>query len=1416
LSLWSQENYLDNFNTVSYSNNNGSLSFATNWVETNETTNPNNGRIRVNSNQLRFRNLDNRFITRTLDLSSATAALLTLDYNRTNGNETIDVQLFDGTTFNTVATLVGTGSLSYSLTPSEISGASAIRFISGSGGWSGSETVFIDNVQIQVPAAGIDTDGDGVDNSVDLDDDNDGILDVDENLNCTGGTVSTVFINEDYGAGNRTSFSFTNYCYEDGSGTNPCTGFPGNVNVNDGEYAILQFAAPYNVNTGGSSFGSWLTIGDHTGNANGRMAVYNAALAAGQFYNRPVTNLTPNVDVNVSFWALNLLRNGTNGILPNITIEIRDASNNLIFTSGTGDIPENNNWNNYTYTFNPGANTQVSLILINNAPGGGGNDLALDDIQLSQTLCDTDGDNIPDQLDLDSDNDGIPDNVEAQTTTGYIPPSGVDANNDGVDDAYAGGLTPVNTDGVDNPDYLDTDSDNDGTNDTVEAGITLTNIDIDSDGLDDTTDATAGYSDPGGIIDNPLIGIALPDIDNDATTGGDVDYRDTTDDRLDNNNDGIPDAVDIDDDNDGITDCDESLDTVNSTFFWAFNNPSGTFNMDVVNDPKITNWALTSANALSVSGLGFSTPTSNLQLDNIPSANFADAYANNEYIEVSFITGSTSSFNLNDIQSVWINPNVGDSFRSTTVYSTGTFTSWKILSSNVLHSNTGGGASFFDHQNQATIPLKANTEYKFRFYIYGQVDDSPQNWSTFDDIEFTIKACQLLDSDGDGIPNHFDLDSDNDGIYDITESGALAQGGVNDANNDGMIDGNSSAFGVNGLFNSIESDDTINATITYTITDSDSDGNPDIIELNSDNDGCPDANEAYQDSNASGNDSGQYGNGFPAATNANGLVVAASYALPNTSFQNASQNNICNVDSDGDGISDVIDLDDDNDGLRDRDECSPFAYYNTTIYATWISGSDRATNVPVTITGSTTINKTINQQLAPSDLTRFGENWGLVATNVQANANGDFTIQINDNANGVIVADAFLIVNSSGSSNSVRIDNTTDGPPSYVKTGTGWLTDASGGANGSYDYHAAGTGTNTATFNFNLLTCDTDADGVVNALDLDSDNDAIYDVIEGGAIAEAGVNDANNDGVIDGTSAAFGNNGLFNSIENNDFNSAILTYSIAESTDDSDTILNFLDLDSDGDGIPDNVEAQTTISYIPPSGNDTDNNGVDDAYDTNGSPITPTNTDSIDNPDYLDTNSDNEGANDTTEAGITLTNTDTDNDGLDDATDATATYSDPGGTIDNPLTAPVILPDQDNDAATGGDVDFRDIDLADLSLTKSVSNALPNQGDIVTFTLIITNNGPSSPTNLQVEDILPVGVTFQNATAPTGTAIFDVPTRTLVWSLGGFILGTTSGVDNTVTLTYTVRVDNCGEFTNKAEITSSSLQDADSTPNNDQ
>lgn len=182
---------------------------------------------------------------------------------------------------------------------------------------------------------------------------------------------------------------------------------------------------------------------------------------------------------------------------------------------------------------------------------------------------DTDGDNIDDQFDIDSDNDGIPDNIEAQPTLLYVEPnySGspfVDIDPvTGIDTAYSSSpIDIVDTDGDNIPDFLDDDSDNDGILDIEENGMAdtldiicdpLCDVDSDGDGLYDPfeggTDPTTELDplDVNDDINDPATDV-LPDSDNDlGSLGGDLDYRDASDfGAATIDFDGVDDYVDVD------------------------------------------------------------------------------------------------------------------------------------------------------------------------------------------------------------------------------------------------------------------------------------------------------------------------------------------------------------------------------------------------------------------------------------------------------------------------------------------------------------------------------------------------------------------------------------------------------------------------------------------------------------------------------------------------------------------------------------------------------------------------------------------------------------------------------------------------------------------------------------------------------
>uniref|UniRef100_UPI0035686DFA immunoglobulin domain-containing protein n=1 Tax=Muriicola sp. TaxID=2020856 RepID=UPI0035686DFA len=127
-----------------------------------------------------------------------------------------------------------------------------------------------------------------------------------------------------------------------------------------------------------------------------------------------------------------------------------------------------------------------------------------------------------------------------------------------------------------------------------------------------------------------------------------------------------------------------------------------------------------------------------------------------------------------------------------------------------------------------------------------------------------------IDNDSDGVANHLDLDSDNDGIFDAVEAGH------NRAHASGAV---TSTYGLNGLADLVETAPE-SGSINYAISNADATEPPDYLDTDSDDDGCSDANEAYNDSNADGGDNEYYDTGMPPATDAQGRVSSATYQVP--------------------------------------------------------------------------------------------------------------------------------------------------------------------------------------------------------------------------------------------------------------------------------------------------------------------------------------------------------------------------------------------------------------------------------------------------------------------------------------------------------------------------------------------------------
>jgi hypothetical protein len=195
-------------------------------------------------------------------------------------------------------------------------------------------------------------------------------------------------------------------------------GIPNNTSTETNYTTLNTWPKPDPVNPTRRVFRVWDIIGDHTGASNpilgnsaadtvansnsGYMLVINSSYRIDSAFQHTISGLCPNTYYEISSWMRNICSkcgndsanvnasSGNNtyiptapgdssGVYPNVTFEV----NGLDYYS-TGNMRYTGQWvkKGFTYLTGP-AQTSFTLKLFNNAPGGGGNDWALDDISVA-------------------------------------------------------------------------------------------------------------------------------------------------------------------------------------------------------------------------------------------------------------------------------------------------------------------------------------------------------------------------------------------------------------------------------------------------------------------------------------------------------------------------------------------------------------------------------------------------------------------------------------------------------------------------------------------------------------------------------------------------------------------------------------------------------------------------------------------------------------------------------------------------------------------------------------------------------------------------------------------------------------------------------------------------------------------------
>ncbi len=853
---------------------------------------------------------------------------------------------------------------------------------------------------------------------------------------------------------------------------------------------------------------------------------------------------------------------------------------------------------------------------------------------------DEDGDGIINQYDLDDDNDGILD-----TDEGII-----DRDLNGVADAES-----VDTDGDGTPDGYDLDSDNDGILDNLEA-------------RSDRDAVKALDQVPNGAIDiGVFVGAnGVADVIETANDSGQLLYP-----LLDTDQDGTPDFRDHDSDNDGIFDVVEAgaPDSDNNGRIDSFTDADGKGVSDTIQSSALPifdtdgdgqlDFRDSDSDGDGISDLveGGGNPSKPIDSDNDGAADYRELDSDDDGLS----DNSEAGVDL----------------------------------SSPIDSNGNGIADFRESdkqtdQQQGQQPNLHLGPDRDADGIANQYDLDDDNDGIPDTVEGLIDAdgdgvadANSRDSDGDGRPDANDLDSDNDGLLDNREAREdFAAVSALDIKVDGAID-ISFPVGNNGIADAIETS-MDSGQLIYSIADTDQDGTPDYLDTDSDNDGIFDLVEA---GGTDVDSDGRIDNFFDADSKGVDESIQAS-ALPV-------------FDTDGDGLADYRDVDSDNDGVSDSIEAGENPGKPTDT-----DGDGAADYRELDSDGDGIPDSQEQPQTQiPNDST-IGEDGSM-------DSDGDGivdSIDIDDDNDGLLdQLEGMADNDGDGILNLLDLDSDGDGifdsleasentkQLSELDTNNDGRLDFKVGSNGFVDLLESTLDSGTSIFNV----ADTDRDGVVDFLDLDSDNDGVYDSIEsnGDADDDGHANyrdlDSDQDGLSDLLEARNNavdqdKNGVLDNIVDADFDGADDNSGSTTPIDtDGDGLPDMLDLDSDGDGLFDLIES---------GGVDANNNGrVDSLDDSDGDGI----------PDFVDVGStsgndtDNDGIDDMADISFTG-GVDTDGDGIDDQYDA-----DPNGNglVDADFTNPLGDGNNGGNALDGvADEDTLETGLSGSSFGCSVSS----------------------------------------------------------------------------------------------------------------